>query len=625
MNSQNTLYNIGKKKSDFIFDNKILGSGNFAKVVKAKSLLNGLYYAIKIINKYENSSKQNYKYILREKYLPKILNHNNIVHYYGSFEDNENYYLVLEYIPNGSLEEKINNHLKCFQSPSEVEFIKEDIIINIFTQILNGLIYLHDENIIHRDIQPNNILFDSNNNIKITDFGLCALLNPNYINDGFISSDYISKGTKVGHKNYTCPEIVEGQKYNDKCDIFSLGITIFYLMSFDLPYISNLNKNNTQIKRIPKQIALSQVYSKDLRNLVERMISEDPQKRPTAKEAYNILKSIKDPSKLNFNNTDINISSFICIIRLLCSIPFLDFKNLKNNIYNRLQYRGIDFLKTYLPLNLCGMKEIIEYKNNSMINDLYFMDYIQKIRYLLSLKTERIYGKEEINPIIVLEELIKNFTSEFISQIPWNNNIFEIPNLTTSNAFPNFLFNDISNAIQTFKTNCAGPLVDCFYFLNGYITKCKNCNNTQFLYKIKFFLLIQTTKGENLNNLIQNYIYKGTLNSKLQCSICNSIELSAQRFFINSPFFLIIEFENKNQINIDEIIDITNYKLNNVGPSRYEFFALISEENINGQSHYICTIKENSNYIFYSDASSQKCGEEAKKYGTPYIVIYRGI
>ena len=104
-----------------------------------KYKINGLYYAIKKISK--NNKEISNKQLLREIELQKELNHDNIVHLYDNFEDIQYYYLVLEYIPNGNLKEKID---KIKPKP-----IQEDEVINIFEQILNGLIYLQYKNIIH--------------------------------------------------------------------------------------------------------------------------------------------------------------------------------------------------------------------------------------------------------------------------------------------------------------------------------------------------------------------------------------------------------------------------------------------------------------------------------------------
>ena len=100
---------FGNKISDFEdMDNKELGEGFFAKVKKMRSKINGLIYAIKIIPKVK---VRRAKDILREQVIQNFINHKNIVHLYGSFEDTENIFLVLEYVPNGTLEEKIQLYL----------------------------------------------------------------------------------------------------------------------------------------------------------------------------------------------------------------------------------------------------------------------------------------------------------------------------------------------------------------------------------------------------------------------------------------------------------------------------------------------------------------------------------
>ena len=234
------VYNFGSNINDFIdLGEAPLGKGNFAFVKKMKSKINNLCYAIKIIPKSNVKRKEQ---ILREKMLQSLTNHKNIVRQYGNFEDQENYYLVLEYVENDSLQKKIDNHINSFKDKN-IEPIREDLVINIFKQIIDGLEYLHSINIMHRDIKPDNILFDKSNNIKITDFGLSALLKQSWEMIHFDKNLYAKK-TLLGHRDFTAPEVAARQDYDFKCDIFSLGLTIFYLMTFKIPFSSYIDNEN---------------------------------------------------------------------------------------------------------------------------------------------------------------------------------------------------------------------------------------------------------------------------------------------------------------------------------------------------------------------------------------------
>ena len=192
----NNLIGIGTKQEDFEqiksgdLDYTILGKGAFGYAEKMKSKLNNKIYAIKKLPvKKEGFGKD----FVRETTFMLQSNNEYIVKLYGYFqgmesieklkniyknsknlyqnesEDKKMYYLVLDYVPNGSLENFIIKH------QSQNKAVEQEFIIKVFKQILTGLKYLHENKIMHRDIKLDNILLDENNNIKISDFGISAI------------------------------------------------------------------------------------------------------------------------------------------------------------------------------------------------------------------------------------------------------------------------------------------------------------------------------------------------------------------------------------------------------------------------------------------------------------------
>ena len=199
----NNLQNIGYKLSDFEINNTLLGQGNFGSVIKCRSKINNMYYAIKQLNK----NCLNQTEFIREAEILKNLSHNNVVKYFGYFEENNNYYLVFEFAPNGSLKDYIDNYkLKFNYKNANIPPFQQDFVIRIFKDLLNGLKYLHSNNIIHRDIKPDNILLDVNLTAKITDFGISAFYNNFNIND---NNTLFMNHTRIGDKDYLCPEIID--------------------------------------------------------------------------------------------------------------------------------------------------------------------------------------------------------------------------------------------------------------------------------------------------------------------------------------------------------------------------------------------------------------------------------
>ena len=199
---------------------KIIGEGGFGKVYYAKNKFSHTEVSIKTINKSKNENLMlDNLTIKNEIEVLKSLSHPNIMKIYEFYSNEESYFLVNEYIKYGELSNKIK------QTFSELQ-----ISVIIF-QILKGLSYIHSHNIIHRDIKLENIMISDIENIlingkieqfywiKIIDFGIAK----------FTSSNKKEKGM-TGTLYYMAPEVIK-QNYDYKCDIWSVGVILYILLT----------------------------------------------------------------------------------------------------------------------------------------------------------------------------------------------------------------------------------------------------------------------------------------------------------------------------------------------------------------------------------------------------------
>ena len=183
-------------------------------------------------------------------------------------------------------------------------FFSENIIISIFSQIFNGIKYLHDLNILHRNINPSNIVLISNKTVKISisNFFLRSLFNENERSITFVNNNYLE---------YMSPEMVMNIPYSFKNDIWALGVLLFHMLSLKLPFnFKQLNEiqftkkvdSNLLYNRLPKY------FSNDIKNLCVQLLKAFPADRPdinTIFKKYKIF-SNKNDFLINMNKTECN-------------------------------------------------------------------------------------------------------------------------------------------------------------------------------------------------------------------------------------------------------------------------------------------------------------------------------
>lgn len=254
---------ICKLNGDYYFYKEPIGFGSFSIIYKGYSTKNKKLYAIKQITKIVDM-----KYFNNEVQLMKKLDHPNILKLYDVIHNNGKIYLILEYCNGGDL----SNYIKSGSKEYNYRY---------FCQIFSGLEYLYKNNILHRDIKPQNILVD-NDIIKISDFGFAR---------SFEQNELIT--TFCGSPLYMAPEIIKNKEYNTKSDIWSLGVIIYELFAKEHPYYTNSKDvlwNN--IKR-GININFDLIIDDEIRYFLETLLVDNPDIRVDWNNLFNDFNKIE--------------------------------------------------------------------------------------------------------------------------------------------------------------------------------------------------------------------------------------------------------------------------------------------------------------------------------------------
>ena len=275
-----------------------LGDGSYGTVYSAINILTGSKIAMKKIEKIKENEIDDLQ-IKNEIDILKKLDHPNIVKIYEFYDTKKNYFIITEYCKHGEL----YSYIKYSYTETQLAVL--------FYQVFSGLCYLHDNHILHRDLKLENIMIseiekDLSSNydffwIKIIDFGTAKIFKKSK-----------NERTVVGSSYYIAPEVLK-QKYNEKCDTWSVGVILYMLIVGRAPFdgktdeeiIENIKKGKYN-KKHPKLVNSSE----EVQNLVFSLLETNIKKRLSSKEALNHpwFKKYNGRSLFsNFNSKDINI------------------------------------------------------------------------------------------------------------------------------------------------------------------------------------------------------------------------------------------------------------------------------------------------------------------------------
>ena len=235
---------------------KIIGRGSFGNVYLVRYIKTNRFYAMKVLFKSIIKQREEEEHTISERLLMAKLNHPLIVKMHFCFQDPKNLYFIMDLIQGGDLLYHLRLHNR-FDDEKTRFYIAELILI---------LEFLHENNVIYRDIKPENILIDKTGHIKLVDFGLSKIFEKN-------EKMYTICGTSF----YLAPELIIKKGYNCDADWWSLGCLVYELLSGIPPFKMEGNDINTL--NFDQPLKMDNCFSEEAKDLINKLLVKDPKQR----------------------------------------------------------------------------------------------------------------------------------------------------------------------------------------------------------------------------------------------------------------------------------------------------------------------------------------------------------
>lgn len=616
----NQKVNVGSRLSDFNIEKK-LGQGNFGSVCLVTSKITKKLYALKEIkgDDYDDSQREE---VEREIKLLENLNHPHVIKYFTSFQENGNFYIIIEYINGGSLEalsEKVRQDNKL---------LTEKIVWDFLIQTLSGLVYLHEnKNIVHRDIKPDNLLLDKEKNLKISDFGISAMARKDA--DESIKCHM----THIGPIQFMSSEMALGIDYDFKSDIYMLGLTFYFVLTGKLPEkkISNGSGNYNIIRNQNYLEEIPNYYSDSLKNFIKKLLTIKKEERPSSKKAFGEAVSHYTIKYLRITSI---LASLECFLAIPSVGPYFSsdkIRNLINNDQNERRYIVIKVIKDTLecgnPLNFNYEKVRLE---------------CWKLRTLFYTRDDGLAKKSmEVDLIEIIEDICNKLHRELNKSNEINNNA----PLRGQNAInENYLDENgarideadenavIRAAVKKFGENFRSKISDQLYYLVKTIYQCPECQrNIKYLTSFHCAHCLRPERcamwlGKKNLNIIDLFKHNSKTrlfkDIELNCKFCSKIQndINITKKLYTAPINLILAFEysdeNKFEFNIEEFINIYDFvQRTDICKTNYSLVgAIFTEKSEEDSVKYVSYTKDiNGQWKYCNSKNIQKSNFEELK------------
>ncbi|XP_059665765.1 phosphoenolpyruvate carboxylase kinase 1 [Cornus florida] len=245
-----------------------IGRGRFGVVYRCFSPVSGDSFACKSIDKRELSDQTDRDCLEKEPKILQLLSANhNILQIYKVFEDENYLHIITDLCDSSDLYDRISKH--TFSEPEAASIVKS---------LIGAIAYCHRLGIAHRDIKPDNVLFDSRNRLKLADFGSAEWFG--------VGEDRTMSGI-VGTPYYVAPEVLSGRDYNEKVDVWSAGVILYIMLAGFPPFYGDSPAETFQAVlranlRFPTKAFRS--VSPEAKDLLRKMLCKDVSRRFSAEQ-----------------------------------------------------------------------------------------------------------------------------------------------------------------------------------------------------------------------------------------------------------------------------------------------------------------------------------------------------
>jgi len=234
---------------------KVVGKGGFGKVNAVQDRISKHLYAMKRLSKWKVSQKEAYiQTTLRERDVMAKFTSPFLVNLLHAFQDETTLYLIMPFMQGGDLRYYLTTQGRMDEAT--LRFYAAELLL--------GLEQLHSLNIVYRDLKPDNVLFDADGHLRISDFGLCVILEEK---DRFLTSG------SAGTTGYQAPEVLIHAKYSFSADFWSYGVTLYELVEKTRPF------HSTEEVLLNDRIDFRSQVTEDCKNFIRGLLAKDPKKR----------------------------------------------------------------------------------------------------------------------------------------------------------------------------------------------------------------------------------------------------------------------------------------------------------------------------------------------------------